>query len=152
SQQMDFVTTVSQELRTPLAVIRSAGQNRTGGVVQNTRRYGELVGTEGRRLGEMIEQTLVLAGLSSDRRPLARHRVGAGERARASATSAEPRAQAGGVAIDVTVSDALPGVDGDETLIGRAIQNLISNALKYGRAGGWVGVNVEPGRSEEHTS
>lgn len=146
SQQMDFVATVSHELRTPLAVIRSAGQNLAAGVVQDTKRYGELVEAEGRRLGEMIEQTLALAGLSGDRRPLARRRVDTGELARAIAASAETRAQAGGVDIEVAVGEHVPPVDGDETLIGRAIQNLVSNALKYGRAGGWLGVSVDAGR------
>lgn len=90
SQQMDFVATVSHELRTPLAVIRSAGQNLAAGVVQDTKRYGDLIETEGRRLTDMVEQTLALAGLSGERRPVAQHPVDAGDVARAVLASPEP--------------------------------------------------------------
>src|SRR2546428_9733314 len=53
-QQMEFVAAVSHELRTPLAVICSAGENLADGVVADgdqVKRYGSLIGTEGRRPG-----------------------------------------------------------------------------------------------------
>lgn len=150
SQQMDFVATVSHELRTPLAVIRSAGQNLSAGVVHDTKRYGELIETEGRRLTEMIEQTLALAGLSGGRRPLAQHAVDAGEVARAVAASPETLAQAGDIAVELRVADDLPPVLADEMLLRRGVQNLVGNALKYGGAGGWVGLTVDaPRRGRE---
>jgi signal transduction histidine kinase len=143
SQQMDFVATVSHELRTPLAVIRSAGQNLADGVVQDPKRYGELIETEGRRLTDMIEQTLALAGLSGGRRPLAQQPVDAGDLVRGVIASPETAAQAGAIAIDARVAEDLPLVAADEMLLRRGVQNLVGNALKYGGAGGWVGVSVD---------
>src|SRR5262249_2849361 len=67
-QQMDFVSGVSHALRTPLAVICSAGENLADGVVedpQQSRQYGVLVRNEGRRLAEMVEQVLDFAGIQS---------------------------------------------------------------------------------------
>src|SRR5207245_11253829 len=67
-QQMEFVAAVSHELRTPLAVICSAGENLADGVVaesQQVKRYGSLIGTEGRRIGDMVERVLQFAGISS---------------------------------------------------------------------------------------
>ena len=58
-QQMEFVAAVSHELRTPLAVICSAGENLADGVVADgaqVKRYGSLIETEGRRLGDMVER------------------------------------------------------------------------------------------------
>ena len=68
-QQMEFVAGVSHELRTPVAVIRSAAENLSHGVVDSgdrVKRYGQLLETEARRLGEMVERVLQYAG----------HRVG----------------------------------------------------------------------------
>src|SRR6185436_21042588 len=66
-QQMEFVAAVSHELRTPLAVICSAGENLADGVVADpaqVKRYGALVETEGRRLGDMVERVMEFAGIS----------------------------------------------------------------------------------------
>src|SRR2546427_1423790 len=67
-QQMEFVAAVSHELRTPLAVICSAGENLADGVVAESdqvKRYGSLIETEGRRLGDMVERVLQFAGIGS---------------------------------------------------------------------------------------
>src|SRR6185369_13037299 len=56
-QQMEFVAGVTHELRTPVAVIRSAAENLSHGVVGNSdrvKRYGAMIESEARRLGEMI--------------------------------------------------------------------------------------------------
>jgi len=143
SQQMDFVATVSHELRTPLAVIRSAGQNLAAGVVQDPKRYGDLIENEGRRLTDMVEQTLALAGLSGERKPVSQQPVDAGDIARAVLASPETTSRADGVQIDLRVAAELPLVLADEMLLRRGVQNLVGNALKYGAAGGWVGVTVD---------
>ena len=67
-QQMEFVAGVSHELRTPVAVIRSAAENLSHGVVDSgdrVKRYGQLLETEARRLGEMVERVLQYAGIES---------------------------------------------------------------------------------------
>ena len=69
-QQMEFVAGVSHELRTPVAVIRSAGENLSQGVVgspERVKRYGKMIESESRRLGEMVERVLQYAGLESGR-------------------------------------------------------------------------------------
>ncbi|MEX2271527.1 MAG: HAMP domain-containing sensor histidine kinase [Vicinamibacterales bacterium] len=147
SQQMDFVATVSHELRTPLAVIRSAGQNLADGVVQDPKRYGELIETEGRRLTDMVEQTLALAGLSGERRPMAQQPVDAGDVARAVLASPETSSRATDIDIELRVAEELPLVLADEMLLRRGVQNLVGNALKYGASGGWIGVTVDAAAS-----
>jgi signal transduction histidine kinase len=67
-QQMEFVAGVSHELRTPVAVIRAAAENLSHGVVDGgdrVKRYGQLLETEARRLGEMVERVLQYAGIQS---------------------------------------------------------------------------------------
>ena len=122
------------ELRTPLAVIRSAGQNLAAGVVQDPKRYGELIETEGRRLTDMVEQTLALAGLSGERR-MAQTPIDADEVARAVIASPETSTRADGIDFDVRIAEELPLVLADEMLLRRGVQNLFGNALKDGASG-----------------
>ena len=69
-RKMEFVAGVSHELRTPVAVLRSAGQNLADGSVSEpdqVKRYGRLIETEGRRLNDLVEQVLELAGIQSNK-------------------------------------------------------------------------------------
>ena len=144
-QQMEFVAAVSHELRTPLAVIRSAADNLAEGVVHDAaqvRKYGDLVRGEGRRLSEMVEQILELAGIQSGQRgfalapvpvlPLVRHVV------HASSTLIEDA----GIEVEYDLPETLPPVLGDEQGLRRVFQNLVSNAIKYGASGGWIGIRA----------
>jgi signal transduction histidine kinase len=144
-QQMEFVAAVSHELRTPLAVIRSAADNLAEGVVNEdpqVRKYGDLVRGEGRRLSDMVEQILELAGIHSGQRgfalapvpivPLLRDVI------RASGTLIEQA----GLNVEYEAPDTLPAVLGDEQALRRVFQNLVGNAIKYGASGGWIGLSA----------
>jgi signal transduction histidine kinase len=145
AQQMDFVATVSHELRTPLTVIRSAAQNLSAGVVHDesqTRRYGDLIETEGRRLTEMVEQVLEYAGLSGNRQlPLARA-LDPGDLVKDVVQSCESLFEPERIDPIVDVERNLPLVLADEGAIRRALHNLLTNALKYGADGRWIGLTV----------
>ncbi|HKW00934.1 MAG TPA: HAMP domain-containing sensor histidine kinase [Vicinamibacterales bacterium] len=157
AQQMDFVATVSHELRTPLTVIRSAAQNLSAGVVHDTaqaRQYGDLIETEGRRLTDMVEQVLEYAGLSGNRRPMAARPVDVPSLVREVMSSSASLVDADHLEVEVDVPDQLPLVVADEGAIRRAIQNLLTNAVKYGADGRWIGVSAQyaSGRDEVQIS
>src|SRR5262245_9445675 len=142
-QQLEFVATVSHELRTPLAVIRSAADNLADGVVDDEariRQYGQLVRREGLRLSDLVEQILEFAGLQSGQRRITPKAIEMAGLLRDVAAAAAGSAQAAGVTIDVSAADNLPAVAGDEPALRRVFQNLVGNAVKYGAAGGWVGL------------
>lgn len=135
NQKMEFIAGVSHELRTPLAVLRSAGQNLADGSVsspEQVARYGELIETEGRRLNDLVEQVLELAGIQSQKR---RHRH---EVVDVRSVVAEAVADCEAVARDRRVSlvaaDALASisVSGESEALRRAVVNLITNAVKHG--------------------
>ena len=144
-QQMEFVAAVSHELRTPLAVIRSAADNLAEGVVNGegqVRRYGELVRGEGRRLSEMVEQILELAGIQSGQRGFALRPVPVLQLVHEVVHATEPLLQEAGLQVEYEIAEPLPPVLGDESALRRVVQNLVGNAIKYGARGGWVGIKA----------
>lgn len=146
ARQMDFVATVSHELRTPLAVIRSAAQNLSAGVVSESARaqqYGQLIEDEGRRLTDMVEQVMAYAGLEGSRRVRSPRPVDMQGLVESVAAACRPLCEAAGCELEVdTGGPGMPPVPGDEAALGRALHNLVSNAVKHGADGRWVGVRL----------
>ena len=145
SQQMEFVATVSHELRTPLAVIRSAAQNLSAGVVHEAaqaRRYGDLIEQEGRRLTDMVEQVLAYAGVSDARGLVSARPADPGAIVSDVLAAAAPIVQAASFEQAVDIAPNLPAVMVDEAALRRAIDNLVTNAIKHGADGRWLGVSV----------
>ena len=144
-QQMEFVAAVSHELRTPLAVIRSAADNLAEGVVreeEQVRRYGSLVRGEGRRLSEMVEQILELAGIHSGQRGFALAPVAVLPLVRDVVDASATLIDEAGIAVEYDVPERLPPVLGEEAALRRVFQNLVSNAIKYGAQGAWIGISA----------
>jgi signal transduction histidine kinase len=144
-QQMEFVATVSHELRTPLAVVRAAGDNLAEGVIQDSdqvRKYGELVRSEGRRLTEMVEQILEFAGIHSGQRTLNIVPVSIGAVFESVLRESGTLIETAGLEVNVDIPQDLPPVAGDESALRRLFQNLVSNAIKYGADGGWLGIEA----------
>jgi signal transduction histidine kinase len=146
-QQLEFVATVSHELRTPLAVIRSAGENLADGVVHDesqVRQYGDLVRNEGRRLTDMVEQILEFAGIESGQRGFALAPVALTPLLHNIVESSTSLIRSAGIDVDYDIAERLPPVLGDETALRRLFENLLTNAIKYGERGGWIGVRARP--------
>jgi signal transduction histidine kinase len=149
-QQMEFVAGVSHELRTPVAVIRSAAENLSHGVVTGDRikRYGDVIGAESRRLGEMVESILQYAAFESGHGIGAQVPVSPTEIIASAVSSAAAMEAASAATIERDVAPDLPAITGDATALRSAVQNLVANAIKYGGDDHWVGVaaRVEPNR------
>ena len=145
-QQMEFVAGVSHELRTPIAVIQSAAENLSQGVVgspDRVKRYGEAIGTEARRLGEMVEHVMQYSGLESGRGLATQAPLAPAALVDEAIAEATPVVAAAGVRIERVVADELPAVLGDAVALRSAVQNLVANAVKYGGDDRWVGIRVE---------
>jgi signal transduction histidine kinase len=144
-QQLEFVAAISHELNTPVAALRSAGENLRDGIIHDPAklaRYGETIVRESTRLGELTSQVLELAGMQERRGRAAREPVDV------AAVIADAIAQCGWlvegtpVRIESHVDAGLPPLQGDARAITRAVQNLVANAIRHGGAGEWVGVRA----------
>lgn len=142
-QQIEFVAGVTHELNTPLTAIRAAGENLADGVVTDlseARDYGVLIAKEGRRLSNMVAQTLELAGIQSGRGALRPEPVAVGEVFETALEDCRPLLEENRIAVEKDVPPELPPVLADAAAVRRAVRNLIENAARHGSRGGWIGL------------
>lgn len=148
-QQLDFVAGVTHELHTPLAAIRSAGQNLADGVVAEpgqVRRYGDLIQKEGGRLGALVAQILDFAGIESGSRAYSMEPVRLGELVRQVTGDLGLVLEQAGMTLETEVCPDLPDVVGDPGALRRALENVITNATKFASEGKWLRVTVSAGQ------
>lgn len=144
-QQMDFVAAVSHELRTPVSVIGAAAGNLADGVVGDparVKKYGATIQGEARRLAETVERALQLAGIAAGRAAAAPMLVAPADLVADALDACRADIEAAGVQVETDVDAGLPLVAGDVAALRSALQNLVSNAVKYGRDGRQVRITV----------
>ena len=145
--QMEFAAGISHEIRTPLTTIRTAAHNIASGVVskpEEVREYAMMVGDEGRRLSQMVDQTIEFAQTESGRRHYELRRVDIGrviERTLGVTFASSDEAQQ---KVSIDIAPTLPCVLADETALTHSLGNLIVNALKYGAGDGTVVIEARP--------
>jgi signal transduction histidine kinase len=142
--QMDFVAGVSHELRTPLTVIHTAGYNLQGKMAQNPKqveRYGALIEQESGRLTELVEQVLRFAGADAGRVMQEPEPLSIESLIQETMESSKAVMEGSHYVIEKKIESGLPLILGDATALQHALQNLLSNAAKYGTAGSnWIGI------------
>ena len=145
-QQMNFVAGVTHELRTPLTVICSAGENLADGVVSDSARvadYGRTIHREGRRLADMVEQVLGFAGAHSGQRRYQFEPVRVENLIADALNACDAQIRQEAVEVETSIERNLPDINGDPVALKQAIQNLISNAIKYGGAARWMRISAQ---------
>jgi signal transduction histidine kinase len=153
-QQMEFVAGVSHELRTPLAVICSAGDNLADGVIETPRQveqYGALIRSEGRRLTKMVEQVLEFAGAQAGRKTYELRPIAVVDLIEGALAACQPLIEEGGFQIEKEIEANLPAVMADPSVLERALQNLLSNAMKYAGESRWIGLRAEVTANDRRT-
>ncbi|HUF04535.1 MAG TPA: HAMP domain-containing sensor histidine kinase [Aridibacter sp.] len=146
--QLDFVSAVSHEFRTPLAVIYTAGENLSDGVVAERGKiseYGAIIKKEGRKLFGMVEQILEFAGARSGRKKYDFREVDTSKMVEKALEECRPQLDESGFEIETDIASELPKVRGDEKALTQAVQNLISNAWKYSNGSRWMKISVTNG-------
>jgi signal transduction histidine kinase len=147
-RQLDFVSSVSHEFRTPLAVIYSAGENLADGVTkekEKVSRYGDLIKREGKKLSSMVEQILEFAGARSGKRKYDFRETNVEKVITEAIAECQPLISEKGFTLETNISENLPLVSADEKALTQAVQNLIANALKFSNGEKWLKVSAQNG-------
>src|SRR5215472_10576407 len=141
--QMDFVTGVSHELRTPPAVISSAAENIAHGVVgekQQLVRYGNSIVKQTRQLTQLVEQVLQFAATQQPPRNNSLGPVNLSGVVEAALEATATTVAAAGCTVERNIAPGLPAVSADFNGLVQSLQNLITNAVKYGGESRWLRV------------
>ncbi|MBW0102684.1 HAMP domain-containing histidine kinase [Pseudonocardia sp. KRD-291] len=139
--QRRFVANAGHELRTPLAVLRTeidVTLQDPDADVAELRRMGEVVRDAGRRCDELVAGLLLLARTEaggplgpSDLTPVNLAELLVSELDAVSGAAAEH-----GLSVR---ADPVPArTRGDEVLLRRLVANLVENAVRHNRDGGWI--------------
>ncbi len=143
----DFVANASHELRTPLAAVSGFIETLKGHARDDEKareKFLDIMGIEAGRMRRLIDDLLSLTRIE-----LNEHVPPSGEAdlagvVRDAAAALMPLAEADSVTIEIEAAPELPKVAGERDELIQLFQNLIVNAIKYGRAGGHVWIRLAP--------
>ena len=136
--QMEFAAGVSHELRTPLAVIRSAAHNLRSGIVRDkegVEEYAKIVQEEARRLSDMVEEVLLYSETQSGQKKYKLEPVDVNEVIDRAISNLSQTINFQECDLITRIDHDLPPLKADAAALTRCVQNLLSNAFKYGKRG-----------------
>jgi len=148
--QMDFVACVSHELRTPVAVICSTADNLADGVVDNKRqamRYGAVIRGQARQLTDLIERILLFAAGRGDTPHYSLQPLQVSDVLDRALANVAGMIEAGQILVERHLDPDVPLVMGDQGALVQCVQNLITNAVKYGGEQRWIAIFVTLGEN-----
>jgi two-component system phosphate regulon sensor histidine kinase PhoR len=136
--RVDFVANASHEIRSPLATLIGCietlrGPARDDGEAQD--RFLAMMDDQGRRMARLVGDLLSLSRIELKEHAQPTGEVDVGAVLARLTTSLGYEAEEKRMPLELSVPAGLPPVRGDENEVEQVIYNLMSNALKYGRAG-----------------
>ncbi|HYR84212.1 MAG TPA: HAMP domain-containing sensor histidine kinase [Terriglobia bacterium] len=149
--QMDFVTAVSHELRSPLTIISSAAQNIALGVVegkQQVTQYGAAIEGQARQLARLVEGILLFAATREDRQRYSLRPLKVADIIDSTLADAADLVEASRFTVEREIPPDLPPIMGDAAALSQCLHNLITNALKYGAGKRWIGIRASVHENE----
>jgi two-component system phosphate regulon sensor histidine kinase PhoR len=141
TMRRDFVSNVSHELRTPLASIKAVVETLQAGALDDpevAQAFLEQVNGEVDRLVQLVEELLELGRIESGLVPFRFMPVSPADLVRDCVRRLAPQAERAGLRLTAEVDDDTPFIQADSERLGRALVNLIHNAIKFTPAGGSV--------------
>ena len=144
----DFVANASHELRTPLAALSGFIDTLRGHARDDMAAREQFLGimtVEAERMRRLIDDLLSLTRIEQNE-----HVPPSGETSleallREAVAALAPLAGADDITLEISAPKGLPPAVGERDELIQVFQNLIHNAIKYGRQGGHVWVSLELG-------
>jgi two-component system phosphate regulon sensor histidine kinase PhoR len=148
SEQMrvDFVANASHELRTPLAAVSGFIDTLKGHArddAQARDRFLDIMAVEAGRMRRLIEDLLSLTRIELNEHVRPSGIVQLDRIIREAFAALSPLAEIDDISLELCAPGEVPPVIGERDELIQLFQNLIHNAIKYGREGGHVCVTLK---------
>jgi two-component system phosphate regulon sensor histidine kinase PhoR len=141
----DFVANASHELRTPLAYLKGSVETLLGPAKDDPAArttFLETMGEQAERMSRLVDDLLSLSRVEMREYLPPSGEADLGAVIADVAQTLDPIAQQTGVTLSLSGLDGVAPVRGDHDELAQVFQNLIQNAIKYGREGGTVDVRL----------
>lgn len=125
-----FVSDASHELRTPVAAVRGHAEMWRTGISDDLGTMMSRIESESRRMGELVDDLLLLARLDQAR-PLRREHVDLLSLATDAVVDAQAVQPERDISLAAEPGSSAPVVNGDEARLRQVLANLLTNALAH---------------------
>jgi two-component system phosphate regulon sensor histidine kinase PhoR len=139
----DFVANASHELRTPLASLMGFIDTLRGPAADDPpaqARFLDIMAEQAGRMNRLIDDLLSLSRIELTEHQIPAESVDLDELMERMLAAFEIRIKQRRVSLDYSAEEGLPPVAGDPDQLEQVFQNLLDNALKYGRENGVIRV------------
>ena len=142
-QRLAFFSAASHELKTPVTILKGQLTGMLDGVsvYRDRDKYLARSLAVTARMEELIREILTVSRLESDGEPVKMERLDLSELVQEQLEQDEALFEQRGLRFRVSLSDGVT-VLGERALLGRAVENLLSNAAHYSPAGAEVRVST----------
>jgi two-component system, OmpR family, phosphate regulon sensor histidine kinase PhoR len=144
--RVDFIANASHELRTPLASLKGFVETLQGAAkddAQARERFLKVMSEQAERMTRLIDDLLSLSRVEMREHLPPVDRVDVSQAVGHVIQALQPLAAKAGMTIDAQGFEAAANIRGDRDEIVQVFQNLVQNAIKYGKHGGHIGVRLE---------
>jgi two-component system phosphate regulon sensor histidine kinase PhoR len=142
--RVDFVANASHELRTPLATLLGfleTLQDEEAVDAETRQRFVAIMFSEATRMRGLLDDLMSLSRIEAERFAVPRDEVELIPLIEDVKVSVRPLAKGRAIRVENDAGDAL--VSGDEIQLSQMLNNLVVNALKYGKPGSAVRIRLE---------
>lgn len=145
TMRSDFVSTVTHDLKTPLATIRAVGETLVRGRVSGAdtlKEYAGVLVQESRRLTRLVDNLLAYARVTDVTEIYSFEAHAPAELVEEALHGFRQALAEGGFELELDVPADLPLIRADWTAMSLLLDNLIDNAIRYSRQSRWVGISA----------
>ncbi len=143
----DFVANASHELRTPLASLIGFIETLRGPAADDPAaqtRFLAIMAEQAQRMNRLIDDLLSLSRIELTEHQAPSGRVCVAALTERMAAAFAPQLASRGITLAIEVAPGMPDLPGDADQLEQVLQNLLDNAVKYGKPAGTVRITARP--------